>query len=115
MAPVPTFRSSLTSVVGGGPTLTGTAGAPWGSGSVTATHGLPAADPAAGVESDVGGAVVEDDDFAFLLLPELPARAKPPSRATITTMVTPPAISRFRRARARAAAAAASAARRLAC
>jgi hypothetical protein len=43
-APVPIFRSFLTNDVGGGPVGMGTAGAPDGSGSETATHGFPRAD-----------------------------------------------------------------------
>src|SRR5262245_38132469 len=38
-APVPTTRSLVTRAVGGGPTTTGTAGAPFGRGSATATQG----------------------------------------------------------------------------
>src|SRR5919202_677816 len=37
-APVPTLMSCLTSCAGGGPTGTGTLGAPLGSGSDTGTH-----------------------------------------------------------------------------
>src|SRR4051812_8804677 len=42
--PVPTLRSLMTSAFGGGPTCTGTAGAPLGSVPFIFTHGLPAAD-----------------------------------------------------------------------
>ena len=72
--------SSLTRAVGGGPTFTGTAGAPAGSGSETATHGLPAADAAAA--DDVGEVPSELVDP-----PELPqaARAATDRSEAITT------------------------------
>src|SRR6478735_8377542 len=55
--PEPTVRSSEVSDAGGSPTGTGTSGAPAGSVSSNATHGLPSADSRA-------AAVVVDDVVA---------------------------------------------------
>src|SRR3954463_16482531 len=73
--------SSITNSVGGAPTFTGTAGAPAGRGSDTATHGLPDAEPAAVVPEVLG--VVEDDDPVEPLLPHrVRARPAPATSAT---------------------------------
>ena len=59
-APSPSFRSLTTSCVGCGPTSTGTSGAPIGSGSETATHGLPAADASDTGEIETGSDIIPD-------------------------------------------------------
>ena len=70
--PVPGVMSSLTSVVGGGPTFTGTAGAPAGDGSDTAPQGVPDAAPVAAVPG-LDGWRVSPEVFEP---PELPHAAR---------------------------------------
>src|SRR5436190_23527616 len=85
--PVPSLRSLVTSCAGGGPTSTGTSGAPGGSGSATATQGFPATDgsDAAVVVGLVGvrGRVVVA--FDAVLLPPPPFRAKAATKAMTST------------------------------
>src|SRR3954453_5071312 len=100
-ASVPTFRSSTTSLSGGGPTLTGTAGAPAGRGSAIATHGFPAA---LGRASAAGS--VDDGAVEFTLVLELPVANTATTSPRIRAEATRPAIPRCRvRRRLRAAAA----------
>ena len=67
-APSPTFRSFFTNAVGGGPISTGTFGAPFGSGSATATQGLPFTELAARVVEDATVELVVESVLS--LLPE---------------------------------------------
>ena len=98
-APVPTLRSRFTSFFGGGPTVTGTAGAPAGSGPDTATHGLSATDPGAVV-------VVEEVELVslgvvVLLAAGLPLLlvARETSTTPIPTASTTPTATRMIRCR----------------
>ena len=115
-APSPTFKSSLTRSVGGGPTFTGTSGAPAGSGSLTATHGLPAADGRAGAVVSVVDDTSEAFGFTVVVVDELlppPVKAAAPTMAITRTPSPRAAPSRLRFLRRRAASMAAALARLL--
>src|SRR3954471_6923234 len=72
--------SSTISAVGGAPIFTGTSGAPVGSVSLTATHGLPFADDAAAaVDGEVPKSALLDVEPP--LLPHAASRAAPAIRA----------------------------------
>ncbi len=90
---MPTVRSWLTSSVGGGPTATGTCGAPAGSGSATATHGLPAADGSAARCRAAAWSSRTAGSTSFELLSSLPSKKSAatepsPSATTISTITT---------------------------
>src|SRR5262252_6500696 len=95
--PVPTFKSLVTSLSGGGPTGTGTFGAPFGKGPFIATHGLPFADARAAAV--VGVATV----VAVLAVLDLLSSRLPITTATTatiamrTTKATSPPMRRRRR------------------
>src|SRR5437899_1205485 len=88
--PVPTLRSLMTSAFGGGPTCTGTAGAPFGNVPFVFTHGLPAADArvaavvgaALSLALVVGGAVTSTLLSLFCTIATAPASAAPPMTTT---------------------------------
>ena len=103
-APVPTFRSLITSFVGGGPICTGTAGAPFGSGPFVATHGLPATDFSGAAVVVDAGVVVDVEDVGAVVVEAASFENSPGPRRTITitTMIattTEPATMLFRRCR----------------
>src|SRR4051812_24617366 len=96
------------SLVGGAPVLTGTVGAPAGSGSFNGTHGLPAADVSSSELASVVEVVADAAGFFGLLFP-LVSVTVPNTIAARTVTITIPTINRRRAARRRAAAAAAAA------
>ena len=91
----------MTSLVGGGPTATGTAGAPFGSGPFVATHGLPATDFTGTVEEVDVEEVDEVDDVVVVLL--FPPKLIAPAERTTITAITKTATAPLRMPRRRCA------------